>query len=198
MNSTTYYKPRISSGAQRWSKPSKPAFDVSDDRHPVQQEIDKCLGQYSLTATFTKDNDTLQRFKHVPGIIAFNCELRKGSEVIGYGHGTSVISKMSRYVEKSVHMALNSSLIEAVVKATKILDVLVPSANPQSAGVSVPVSAIYDTKEVQGFEPATDKQKGYLMELISGLPMEEQNRWQGQLASFSKSDASEAIQSLKR
>ena len=164
----------------------------------MQKEARKCLGQYVLTATFTKDNDTLQRFKHIPGIIAFNCELRKNNEVIGYGHGTSIISKMSRYVEKSVHMALNSSLIEAVVKATKILDVLVPASGSQPVGMSVPVSAIYETKEVQGFEPITDKQRSYLAELISGLSMEEQNRWQDQLASFSKSDASEAIQSLKR
>jgi len=95
-------------------------------------------------------------------------------------------------------MALNSSLIEAVVKATKILDVLVPASGSQPVGMSVPVSTIYETKGVQGFEPITDKQRSYLAELISGLSMEEQNRWQDQLASFSKEDASQAIQSLKR
>jgi len=105
---------------------------------------------------------------------------------------------MSRYVEKSVHMALNSSLIEAVVKATKILDVLVPATNSQSLGASVPVSAIYDTKEEQGFQEATDKQKSYLYELLQNVnDGEARARWEAQIPSFSKADASEAIRELK-
>ena len=125
----TNYKSNIISPFQI----KKPEFDISDKEHPVQTEIRKNVGTITLTVEFTEDKQTLESFKHIPGLIAFTCAIKKGSELIGIGHGTSVVSRINKYLERTVRSAFTASMVDAVVRSTKILDALYLSNNQQNS-----------------------------------------------------------------
>ncbi|MDO8496239.1 MAG: hypothetical protein Q7S43_02180 [bacterium] len=192
----TTYKPRpsIVSPFQRMRQKTDDVFNVRDNKqHPVRAEIAKCVGTINLTATIEEDSQTLSLFKHVPGLIAFTCHLKRGDDIIGVGRGASVLNKVNKYVEKSVHFAVNASLIDSVVRATKILDMLRLGAEPTVAD-NVVADEHKSRDEGVGITP---KQQNYLLELIQNISDEDERaRWESQIGGFTREDASEAIQSF--
>lgn len=160
----------------------------SETLPPVQNEVAKRIGEYKLVATFTEDTETKQTFKHVPGLIAFLCTLQKDGNVIAVGRGSAFLSRMNRYIERTIDTAFNASLVDAVVRGTKVIDALNsgPLTSPQEIGTPY-----------TGFDGITDKQKSYLETLIGNLGDEEQQEWLNRLDVMTRDEASAAISLLK-
>jgi ABC-type proline/glycine betaine transport system ATPase subunit len=168
-------------------------MDISTNKkHPVRQEIEKNIGTFNITASVVEDTQTLAELKHVEGLVAFICTLEKDGHVIAQGRGSSVLNPSNRYISRAVHAAFNSSLSDAVIRATKVLDTLHP--NP-AAALEAP-----NGKEANAFEKATDKQRHYLSELIALNVQDEDEREkrQSQIADLTKSEASRMIESFRR
>ncbi|MEK7606273.1 MAG: hypothetical protein AAB458_01615 [Patescibacteria group bacterium] len=183
MNTT--YKPRIPSPFQ---VTRKPYYQKEMPQDTVRGEITKLLGTYQFSATFEEDTQTAATLKHIPGIIAFVCTIKKGDQVIGQGRGTSVINQNNRFIVRTIGYAFNASIVDAIVRSTKILDIFRPDAKPHSWGGA-------DTPE-DSFVGITDKQKSYLTELIQSNVADEDERegWLSQLSELTKDEASQAIQ----
>jgi len=191
MNTTTY-KNQIKSPFQM--APRKP-FERKD---PLREEIEKNLGTFNLTATVEEDKNTLSLFKHVPGpIIAYICTLRKGSEVVGIGRGSAILTRINKWVDRSARYAFNASIIESVVNSTKALDALYLKTATQK---DIPILN-EETNEIDYTDNlATDKQKSYLKELIhiNVLDERERSQWESELEELTKEEASEKIQFFMR
>lgn len=198
MNNATYKSRPYITSPSPYQQNRKVAFDVSGKTHPVHEEIQKLLGSYNLAITFEEDTQTIGMFKHIPGIVSFLCTIKKGDQVIGQGRGTAVISRMNKYIERTVHTAFNASLIDGIVRATKVLDALQPDAisQPYDTGAeeSYPVKGSYE------FDMITDKQKSYLLQLIYTNVMDgdERERQAANVDQLTREEASDAIQSLKK
>jgi len=111
---------------------------------------------------------------------------------IGIGRGASVLSRSSRYLEKSVHIAANSSLIDAVVRATKVLDLLTGTES------TVTNNAVMDAYKPDEDDSITPRQQSYLLELIDKNISDEDERsqWESRVGGLSRDEASDAIQAL--
>lgn len=211
----TIYRKPIPSPMHPYQVAKNMTFDVQNSQHPVRQEIQGSLGEFKLTATFEEDTQTLALFKHVPGLIAFICTLTntKNGSILGQGRGTTVLSKINRYIDRSVAIARNASLIDAVVRATKAMEALnldtdeqkgettptIDTAESKAAnytGLELPES--FNEKPVaQGI---TAKQKEYLKKLVAtNIKSElERDRWLSELHNLSSQEASRAIQQFKK
>jgi hypothetical protein len=82
----TYYKPQIISPYQIMGK------KVSNPQHPITEEIKKNIGKFDLTIEFEEDRPTIEMFKKISNLIAYICRIRKDGEIIGFGHGASVVN----------------------------------------------------------------------------------------------------------
>lgn len=173
------------------------SLNTLDQRHPVNDEIRKCVGVYNFSATIEQDMATLQKFSHIPGIISFICTIRLNDIIVGEGRGTSVLSKVNRYIERTTRYSFNASLLDAMAKSLKMLDALQLDVSNQSNETTIvrkePVannSKLY----------ITEKQKGYILELVKKRvkDKEERDRWQRTLDNFTREEASEAIQTLSK
>jgi hypothetical protein len=155
---------------------------------PVREEVNKLLGTYQFSATFELDTQTAATLKHIPGVIAFICTIRKGDQIIGQGRGTTAINQINRFIVRTINYAFNASLVDAVIRATKLLDIYRPDIKPHSWGGS-------DTAG-DSFDCITDKQKSYLTELIQNNVNDEDERegWLSQLDELTREEASQAIQ----
>lgn len=186
----TAYKP-IPSPYQAMRKRS---FNTQDNKHPVRTEIQKFLGSYQLGVEFQEDQETLTRFKHIPGVIALLCTLRKDGQVIGLGRGVAVVNRINRIVERTTSMAINGAFMSACNNATKVLDSLRLEPPIKELGQA------YSAKEEPASDLATDKQKNYLRELIL-LNVEdsrEQEQRIMQLDELTRSEASTLIQAYAK
>jgi hypothetical protein len=173
------------------------ALDTQNIKHPVQEEIKKCLGTYNFTATISQDYQTLEKFRHVPGIISFICVLKKDSEVIGEGRGVGVLSKINKYIEKTVRYTANASFLDAVTRSLKMIDVINPSVNEEQE-VNKASEAVSNTSVFENTIPITESQKKYLSGLIQSniKDKEELYRWRNRMSKLTKDEASKAIQSF--
>lgn len=164
--------------------------NFQDERHPVHQEILKSVGTINLTATFEEDIQTLGVFKHIPGVIAMVCTLKKDNEVIGVGRGTAVINRVNKYIEKTVRTSVNASLVDAIFHSTKMLDAL--HINTRTG------TGIDEADEQKEFNLASDKQKKYLRELVQSktTSLSDKFQWEAKIESFTREEASMAIQDL--
>lgn len=187
MNTT--YKRRIPSPFQVMQNR---AFDVQDARHPAREEIMKNVGTINLTATIEEDKDTLLLLRKIPGLIAYTCSLKIDGELISIGRGTATLNRINKFLERTVLAAKNASLVDAIVRATRVLDVLRTDKKEDIA----PVKSVYQTSDVL----ASDKQKSYLLQLIETnvTNEDERNEWEGRMDSLTKDEASEAIQTFKK
>lgn len=162
--------------------------------HPVREEVDKLIGSYNLTAIVNQDNHTLETMGHIEGLISFLCVLKnnKDGRVLAEGRGSSVINQNNKYVSRAVHSAFNSSIVDAVMRSTKVLDTFRgPSKNE--------VEEAYKARDMAE-EGATEKQISYLRQLIQTNVEDDhdRDRWESQLADMSKRDAGQAIESFLR
>ncbi len=190
----TAYKPSIISPYQAMQKKT---FDTQDKKHPAREEIERCVGTYNLTAVIEEDIQTQAIMKHVPGLISFLCTLLKDGQVIAQGYGSSILSSTNKFFQRAVSSAFNSSLADATIRATKVLDTF---RNPDKSSISTALDEAYEAKNRNEFIGITEKQKSYLFELIqTNVPDEdERRRWESQINELSKDEASEAIQNFKR
>lgn len=191
----TIYKTNITSPYQRLNSE---ALNTQSEGHPVKQEILKSIGTFHITANVEEDKQTLNTFDKVPGLIAFMCTLKKDNVIIGIGRGTAMISRVNKYIERTVRVAFNASLIDAMVRSTKMLDTLyLGTTNIQQESVAR-VDNSFDA--IESFIKISDKQKKYLLELIkTNVPdISKRNQWKENIEGFSKDEASEAIKSFMK
>lgn len=174
----------------------KLAMDTSNKKSPIRKEIEKLLGVHALEATVEEDTQTLAAMKHVEGIVCFLCTLRKNGKVLAQGRGNAVMNPSGRWMNRAIHSAFNSALADSVIRATKVLGTLIESEQERSGAIP----QTYQPKEQDAFEPATDKQRHYLAELIAlnVLDEDERERRQLQLSEITKSEASRMIESFRR
>jgi hypothetical protein len=157
----------------------------------MRQEVRKLCGTYNLSATFSEDASSLDLLK-TPGLIAIKCVLSKDGKPVGIGHGSSVITRINRGIERSIFGCLNGALMSAVNSACKTLDALRLEAaeNKASGGIG----EAYKAKGGEEGVLATDKQREYLKQLLQMHPDEEvREHWLSNLDVLTKSEASEAI-----
>jgi hypothetical protein len=199
MNATTY-KSRVRSPFQV-NKPKPYQVPNVADSDTVRDEVKKLLGTFEFSATFEVDTQTVSTLKHIPGLIAFLCTIKKGDKVIGQGRGTTVINQVNRFIVRTINYAFNAALIDAVVRSTKILDVFRPDAiqHPWTEASHAPSN----TYKVQGEEVsdvATPKQIDYLRQLIQVNVGEEDERegMESQLSELTRAEASNMIKSFQR
>ena len=167
------------------------------EEHPAREMIQKLTGSYTLTAIVEEDKATLNTMKHVDGLISFLCTLSKEGRVISQGRGSSVLSPNNRFVTRSINLAFNSSLADAVIRA-KVLDTF--RTNAEELGASVALGEAYRAPQGEESQPATDKQKAYLRQLLS-LNVEdggEREKLEAQVDELTKDEASHAIKAYAR
>ncbi len=199
MNATAY-KNRIPSPFQVNRKKPFETKNVAES-DTVREEINKLLGTFEFSATFEVDTQTATTLKHIPGLIAFLCTIKKGDKVIGQGRGTTVINQVNRFIVRTINFAFNAALIDAVVRSTKILDVFRPDAvqHPWTEASPAP-SNTYKVQEGEASDIATPKQIDYLRQLIQ-INVEgddEREGMESQLSELTRSEASKMIESFRR
>lgn len=174
------------------------AMNMQDERNPARQILQKlCQTPYNLRATFLPDTITMSALK-TPGLVAVTCELYLDKRPIGIGHGSTVISRLNKSFDRALYGCLNGALMSAINSACKSLDVIrMEGAVPAS---SETLGEAYKAPRGEEAQPATDRQKSYLRELIL-LNCEDdtdrQNRIE-QLGELTKEEASQQIQLLAR
>src|SRR3989338_6913312 len=172
------------------------ALDTQDEEHPTRRTVRRLCGTYNLSATFSEDTGTLSTVR-TPGLIAVQCVLSKDEKAIGIGHGSSIISRINRGTERTVFSCLNGALMSAINSACKTLDVLRLEVSDEHAA-SDKTSMVRDfhgMREASVSEPATDKQKQYLLQLASiNLDEGDREQFASTVDDMTKAEASEAIQ----
>ncbi|MSU44999.1 hypothetical protein EXS45_02355 [Candidatus Nomurabacteria bacterium] len=73
---------------------------------------------YNLTATFTKDNETLASFGNASGLIAYICQLKREGQLVAEGRGSANIEDYENSANSSIKCAMVSSFKDAVLRAT--------------------------------------------------------------------------------
>lgn len=188
-----------------------PSFHVMrNEKFPTLEEVRRSIGVYNLTATVEEDKETLSIFKHVPGLIAFICTLKKGDDVIGIGRGTATLNKMSKYVDRAVCYAFNSSLIDAMVRSTKTLDAIYLNSTPQKETYYSKKDSVSEESDLEGrdrqayftnddnLKYASDKQRNFLKKLVSKCKDSNKKEYEDKLQSpyLSSFEASTIIKNL--
>ncbi|REK52738.1 MAG: hypothetical protein DWQ49_12535 [Bacteroidetes bacterium] len=183
MNTTTYRK-RVPSSIQ---SARRDALNVQSSKHPAREEIKRCLGTHTLTAVVEEDMQTLASMPQVNGLIAFLCTLTKDGRVIAQGRGSAVLSPTNRFVSRAIACAFNSALSDSVIRATKVLDTFRSKDERE---------AVEEAYKDYASEPATEKQRDYLTQLVHiNCEEEERERWLSQInaGELTKDEASRAI-----
>ena len=168
----------------------KQMSDTNRDEHPARKEIERVVGIYQLTAEVTEDRQTLDTLGHIPGLIAFICNIKRNGELIGTGRGSAVLNGMHKFIARTVRFAFNSSVLNAVAQSTKAIDSM---ANPHSElGIE---EAVQDSVMAEGI---TDKQRSFLTTLIRKNVHDESTLtwWMTQINDMDTKQASDAIKSF--
>ena len=188
MKTAYSYRPRVAFHPAQALR--KQAADIQNKKHPAREEIEKCLGTHTITATVEEDIQTLSALKHVEGVVAFLVTLTKEGRVISQGRGSAVFSPTNRFINRTIACAFNSALSDSVIRATKVLDTFRTKSENE---------ATEDAYKSDVSEPATEKQRDYLRQLVQiNCDEDERERWESQLSEITKSEASKAIESFKR
>jgi hypothetical protein len=155
--------------------------DMQNPKHPVSIEALKNTGTIDLKLTIEKDVATLKQFRAYPGIVAFVCTLKRGSEICGIGRGSTIINaQTNKYFTRAISIARNCSIIDSVMQATKMLNTLSLDVNRKYDGNSI-VDDVVEKEEpdLEGrdrpcsfsndstLKYATEKQKTFAKVLLS-------------------------------
>lgn len=131
----------------------------------VRDEIQKNIQTYNFSVEITEDIEALRAFQNIQGVVAFKATLKRGSQVYGFGYGMTVINETNKYFTKQIAFAANSALIDSVVKASKLIDVLPTNPNNQKKSKESP-SSYYKIEQTNNFQPASEKQIKFLERLL--------------------------------
>jgi hypothetical protein len=191
MNNATYYRKPPVSVVSPYQIMKKQMSDTNSDEHPARKEIQRVVGTYQLTAEVKEDANTLSDLAHVPGIIAFICNVKRDGELIGTGRGSAVLNGMSKFIARTVHFAFNSSVLNAVAQSTKAIDSM---ANPNVNELGIEETG-QDSVMSEGI---TDKQRSYLTTLVRKNVNDPDTVvwWMNQLNEMDSRQASDAIKSF--
>ncbi|MFA6273630.1 MAG: hypothetical protein WC662_00535 [Candidatus Paceibacterota bacterium] len=170
-------------------------------KNPIQEEMEKNIETFNITVTVEKDLEMTNKFSHIPNFIAFKTTLRKDNQVIGIGTGASVLSRLNKFLDRTVLFAKNSSLIDAIVRSTKVLDVLsiMPTNQKEIEEVDLEgrnKTAFFGDEDLP--QEATSKQRNFLSKLVENCDDSIKKEYLEKLESpyLSKFEASELINSL--
>ncbi|MFA6385969.1 MAG: hypothetical protein WCW29_04465 [Candidatus Paceibacterota bacterium] len=197
MNETTYRSRKILSPLQPEVRPIRNVIDVRNEKHPAHDEIRKLCGtRYNFEVSFEEDTQTLQHFRHIPGLIAILCTLKRDGQVISFGRSCAVFSRMNKYLERTISTAINGSFLSATNNATKVFEALRISEGDEQMTLRFKEEG--GSSFYQESEPSSEKQKSYLRQLISKNVDDEDERSKLELKidEMSKNDASEMIKNL--
>ncbi|OQA36520.1 MAG: hypothetical protein BWY53_00512 [Parcubacteria group bacterium ADurb.Bin326] len=171
-------------------------YEIKGRKSLAKGGAEKLASIYNLTATFQRDDETMNSFSSVKDMIAYVCTLYRGNQIIGQGRGAAILSKNQGDINKTLKMAQKSAYIDAVIRSTGLSDIFTQDLetvfgseettpiqasnfnegmNPQlrtenrSEGLPETDRGLYMMEQADdsGFIPATEKQKSYLSRLIS-------------------------------
>ena len=191
MNNTTYNNKRILSPLQ---PRIQPVIDIRNENHPAREIIRKlCTTSHNLKITFEEDVSTLDHFRHIPGFIAILCKFTKDGQTIAFGRSCSVFSRMNKQVERTISSAINGSFLSAANNATKVFEALRMSQPEEETGQKF--EEMNNQLQYRD-DPASSKQKSYLLQLIDSNVENEDERDQlkSEVDRISKEKASEMIE----
>ena len=202
MNQTTY-RSRVPSPIQPRMHPVKlmrqKAMDTQNADHPARKEIRQLCGTYQFTATFSEDTDALKTFPHVPGLIAVQCLLHKDGKPVGKGHGSAILTRINRGMERTAFICLNAAFLSAANSACKVLDSLRLDTMDEKTSTGKMLGEAYRSREGSASENSTEKQRDYLKQLVQiNCDEEERERWLSQIGELTKEEASRAIASFAK
>lgn len=191
MKTAYTYRPRVASSVHPAQVLRKQATDTKNPKHPAREEIAKCVGTHNLTAVVEEDLATLSALRHIEGLVAFLVTLTKDGKPIAQGRGTAVLNPMNRFISRTIASAFNSAIADAAIRATRVLDTF--RNKPEG-------NEIEEAYRAAASEPATEKQKSYLRELvqINMTDEDERERVLASIEEITKSEASRMIESYKR
>ena len=194
MNTNYKARPVRSPFQPRQSRPVKQAqersLNMQDEQNPVRLILARlCQARYVLSAGFSVDTTTMATVK-TPGFLAVRCELSMGGKILGVGHGATAISKINKSLDRALFGCLNGALMSSINSACKSLDVLRLEGEQEQLGEAY--------RAIQGEEsqPATDKQRAYLRELIL-LSCEDDTDRQERINALSELTKEEASAQIK-
>ena len=175
--------------------------DIKKDRvDPIQEEMAKNISNYNLTIITEQDFETMALFKNIPGFIAFKTTLSKDNQLLSIGYGSGVCNRFNKFVERTVIFAKNASLVDAMVRSTKILDALsiMPTNKKEEKAFleDQDKPAFYSEEDMP--QVATEKQRKFLVQLLEKCNDSTKAEYLEQIHSpyFSRFEASELISSL--
>lgn len=200
MTHATYGNKRSVRSPIQYRPPQTQKVAQREEEHPIREHVRKLCGTLNLSATFSEDAGALSTLK-TQGLIAVQCVLSKDGRAIGIGHGSTIVSRINRANERTVYSCFNGALMSAINSACKTIDVLrLNAADVQAeSDKAVLYGDAYRQRDTHGSEPATDKQKQYLLQLASiNLGESDREQLAATVDDMTKEEASEAIQSLSR
>jgi hypothetical protein len=175
-------------------------YKTRERMDPIQEEVTKNISNFSLTVITEQDLETMALFKNITGFVAFKTTLKKGNQLLSIGYGSAVLNRLNKFVERTVLFAKNASLIDAMVRSTKILDALSIMPNQKDGeerdleGRDSP--AFFGEEDMPQY--ASQKQRNFLTKLVENCDDSEKEEFISALASpyLSKFQCSELIQKL--
>jgi DNA uptake protein ComE-like DNA-binding protein len=131
----------------------------------VREEIKRNVQTYNFSVEIAEDEEALRAFQNIQGVVAFKATLRRNSQIYGFGYGMALINETNKYFSKQIAFASNSALIDSVVKASKLIDILPSNFNAQQEPKELP-SSLYKIEQTNNFQPASEKQIKFLERLL--------------------------------
>lgn len=174
---------------------------VNGKRSLSKAGAERLVAVHQLTARFTKDTDTLESFKDIPGLVAYRCILACNGKIVGEGRGSATLSVNQNDPNKTIKMAAKSAYIDSVIRTTCVSDTFTQDLESMD-------TSLIDNKQdnsIQTIEhdvqdqPMTDKQRKYLFQLVNGKALNDHEReqyFEEINGCTSKRDASDLIDSL--
>ncbi len=196
-------------------KENQDYFIVRGRKSLAKGGSEKLASIYNLTASFEKDTDTIEMLGSPKGLVAFICNLKNRDGVVaGQGRGADMLDRNQGDPNKTIKMSQKSAYIDAVIRTTGLSDIFtqdieavnpIASANQHSNEEQKGwVEAIVgeqqiDVRDAQTYNSTlTDRQRKYLISLITSRIVDEEEREQRfeQMENLTKQEASEWIQQM--
>lgn len=104
-------------------KEGQDCYTIKGKRSLAKGGAEKLASIYGLSATFERDNQTMEAFAGVSGLIAYVCNLSRSGAVQGQGRGASTLEEQGSDPNKAIKMAQKSAFIDAVIRTTGLSDI---------------------------------------------------------------------------
>jgi len=84
---------------------------------------EKLMQLFNLTATFERDNESLEMLGNKKGLIAFVCTLSKFGVIAGQGRGSDTLERNQNDPNKAIKMAQKRAFVDSIVRTTGLSDI---------------------------------------------------------------------------